>query len=148
MDPHTLMWWMHRRIDPARFPDRRVVLEFAFTAPDPMTVWLVLEHGEVSVCHQHPGFDVDVLLRATTAAYSDIFNGALTWAEAVRSGAVEVTGPARLVRALPTWFLWSPWAEVDPGADGRAALACRRGRWSSWSAARTSTSRRARPTPW
>ena len=23
--PHTLMWWMHRRTDPARFPDRRVV---------------------------------------------------------------------------------------------------------------------------
>jgi hypothetical protein len=110
--PHTLMWWMHRRTDPARFPDRRVVLEFVFTAPDPMTVWLVLEHGEVSVCHQHPGFDTDVVLRASTATYSDIFNGPLTWAEAVRSGAVEVSGPPRLVRELPGWFLWSPWADA------------------------------------
>jgi DNA-binding HxlR family transcriptional regulator len=110
--PHTLMWWMHRRTDPDHFPDQRTVVEFVFTAPDPMTVWLVLEQGEVSVCHQHPGFDSDVVLRGTTGAYSDVFNGASTWAQSVRSGAIDVSGPTRLVRALPSWFLWSPWAEV------------------------------------
>ena len=35
-----------------------------------MSVWLVLEHGEVSVCHVHPGFDSDVRLEGTTAAFS------------------------------------------------------------------------------
>jgi DNA-binding HxlR family transcriptional regulator len=119
--PHTLMWWMHRRTDPARFPERRTVLEFVFTAPDPMTIWLVLEHGEVSVCHQHPGFDTDVRLTATTATFSDIFNGPLTWIEAVRSGAVEVEGPSKLVRELPSWFLWSPWAEVTRERKAREA---------------------------
>ena len=93
---------------PDGFPEGRVVLEFAFTAPDPKTVWLVLERGEVSVCHQHPGFDTDVLLRATTAAYSDVFNGAADLGGVGASGAIEVVGPTRLVRALPTWFLWSP----------------------------------------
>ena len=83
-----------------------------------MTVWLVLEHGEVSVCHQHPGFDTDVLLRATTATYSDVFNGPLTWPEAVRSGAIEVAGPPRLVRELPTLVPVEPVGRGDPGADG------------------------------
>ena len=93
VDPHTLMWWMHRRIDRARFPDRRVVLEFVFTAPDPMTIWLVLDRGEVSVCLQHPGFDTDVLLRATTATFSDVFNGPLhAGPTPCASGAVEVSG--------------------------------------------------------
>jgi hypothetical protein len=114
------MWWMHRRTDAARFPDRRVVLEFVFTAPDPMTVWLVIEHGEVSVCHQHPGFDTDVQLRATTATFSDIFNGPQTWAAAVRSGDVQVAGPPKLVRELPSWFLWSPWADVVRDRVARA----------------------------
>ncbi len=118
--PHTLMWWMHRRTDPDQFPDQRTVVEFVFTAPDPMTVWLVLERGEVSVCHQHPGFDSDVVLRADTAAYSDVFNGQATWAQAVRAGAIEVSGPSRLVRALPSWFLWSPWAEVTRERMARA----------------------------
>jgi len=110
VDPHTLMWWMHRRIAPSRFPEGRVVLEFVFTAPDPMSVWLVLERGEVSVCHQSPGFETDVQLRATTATFSGVFNGLRSWTDAVRSGDLEVVGPSRLVRAVPTWFLWSPFA--------------------------------------
>jgi len=121
VDPHTLMWWMHRRTDPTAFPEGRVVLEFAFTAPEPETVWLVLEHGEVSVCHQHPGFDSDVVLRASTATYSEVFNGLRTWPEAVRAGDLEAVGPTRLVRAMPTWFLWSPWVEVTRERVSRAS---------------------------
>jgi len=110
--PHHLMWWMHRRTDPTHFPDSRVVLEFVFTSPHPTTVWLVLERGEVSVCHQYPGFETDVMLRGTTAAFSDVFNGFSTWPDAVRSGAIEVAGPPALVRAIPKWFLWSPFASA------------------------------------
>ena len=106
------MWWMHRRTDPSEFPDQRVVLEYVFTAPDPMSIWLVLEHGEVSVCQQHPGFEVDIHLRGTTAEFSFLFNGRTSWREAVRDGRIEVAGPSRLVRELPSWFLWSPWHEV------------------------------------
>ena len=120
VDPHTLMWWMHRRTDPTAFPEGRIVLEIVFTAPDPEIVWLVLERGEVSVCHQYPGFETDVTLRATTATFSEIFNGLLTWSEALRSGDLEVSGPTRLVRAVPSWFLWSPWAEVTRERLSRA----------------------------
>ena len=105
---------------PAAFPGHRVVIEFVHTAPEPMSVWLVLERGEVSVCHQHPGFETDVWLRASTPTFSDIFSGPLAWPDAVRSGAVTVSGPPRLVRALPTWFLWSPWAEVARERMARA----------------------------
>jgi DNA-binding HxlR family transcriptional regulator len=120
VDPPTLMWWMHRRTDPSEFPDQRVVLEYVFTAPDPMSIWLVLEHGEVSVCHQHPGFEVDVHLRGTTAEFSYLFNGRTSWREAVRDGRIEVAGPSRLVRELPSWFLWSPWHEVTRERMARA----------------------------
>jgi DNA-binding HxlR family transcriptional regulator len=112
VDPQTLMWWMHRRMDPSAFPDQRVVLEFAFTAPQPMSIWLVLERGEVSVCHQHPGFETDVYLRGTTAALSEVFNGRVTYADAVRTGTLELSGPTPLLRELPGWFLWSPWYAV------------------------------------
>jgi DNA-binding HxlR family transcriptional regulator len=119
VDPQTLMWWMHRRTDPSRFPAGRVVVEFVFTAPDPQTVWMVLEHGEASVCVQHPGFDTDVQLRGPTAAYSDVFNGPRTWTEVVRSGDLAVVGPPRLVRDLPAWFVWSPWAGAVRERAGR-----------------------------
>ena len=31
VDPVTLTWWMHRRVDLDRLPDRRVVIEFDYT---------------------------------------------------------------------------------------------------------------------
>ena len=144
------MWWMHRRIDPSRFPEGRVVLEFAFTAPDPMSVWLVLERGEVSVCHQHPGSTTDVRLRGDhRGVQRGLQRACARWADAVRAGRPRGGRAARGWSAsCRRWFLWSPWrrrvrervarAYVDPAAVSS----------SSWSAARTSTSRRARPLPW
>jgi DNA-binding HxlR family transcriptional regulator len=112
VDPPTLMWWMHRRMDASRFPVGRTVLAFEHVAPERMIVWLVLDRGEVSVCQQHPGFDTDVTIRATTTAFAEVFQGYRRWSEAVSSGDIELEGPPRLLKALPTWFLWSPWADV------------------------------------
>ena len=112
VDPPTLMWWMHRRTDPTTFPAGRTVAEFEHTAPEHMSIWLVLDRGEVSVCQQHPGFDTDVLVRATTPMFAEVFQGYRRWTDAVGDGDIQLSGPPRLLKALPTWFLWSPWAEV------------------------------------
>jgi DNA-binding HxlR family transcriptional regulator len=121
--PTTLMWWMHRRVDADALPPVRTVVEFRHTAPKPQTIWLVLDRGDVSVCHQHPGFEVDVTASATTAEFADVFQGYRTWQEAVADGRIEVVGPPRLTAALPRWFLWSPWAEVTRERAERAARA-------------------------
>jgi DNA-binding HxlR family transcriptional regulator len=112
VDPVTLTWWMHRRVDTGNLPTVRVVLELRHTAPDPQVIWMVLDRGEASVCIQHPGFETDVCLRTSTPALGEVFAGARTWQQALRSGELDVTGPSHLVKALPTWFLWSPWAEA------------------------------------
>jgi len=119
--PTTLMWWMHRRVDPTAFPPQRTVVEWRHTAPKPQNIWLVLDRAEVSVCMVHPGFDVDVIVSATTATFADVFQGYSTWAEAVEAGRIEVAGPPRLTSALPRWFLWSPWAQVTRERADRAA---------------------------
>jgi len=110
--PTTLMWWMRRRVDPSAFPPVRTVVEFRHTAPKAQTIWLVLDHGDVSVCYQHPGFEVDLIATATTAAFADVFQGYRTWREAIDAGLIDVAGPSRLAAALPRWFLWSPWHDV------------------------------------
>lgn len=119
--PTTLMWWMHRRVDPERFPPGRTVVEFQHTAPAPQTIWMVLDRGEASVCLQHPGFDTDVVVVASTPALADVFQGYKRWGEAVADGSVIAHGAPRLVDALPGWFLWSPWAEVTRERADRAA---------------------------
>ncbi|MBA2956127.1 transcriptional regulator [Nocardioides sp. MAH-18] len=120
VQPTTLMWWMHRRVDPSRFPPRRTVIEWRHTGSAPEVIWLVLDRQEVSVCMVHPGFDVDVIVSATTATFADVFQGFSTWQEAVDDGRIDVAGPPRLVSALPRWFLWSPWAEVTRERAQRA----------------------------
>ena len=79
VEPTTLMWWMHRRVDPDLFPPRRVVIEWRHTAPAPETIWFVLEHGAVSVCTQHPGFEVDLVVTMATADLADVFQGYCRW---------------------------------------------------------------------
>jgi DNA-binding HxlR family transcriptional regulator len=120
VDPTNLLWWMHRRMNVEGLPPGRVVIQFDHTAPTRVTLWMVLDRGEASVCIQHPGFDTDVLVTTTTPALAEVFQGYVTWASAVSSKAIRVDGPPSLVRALPRWFLWSPWADAT---RARAALA-------------------------
>lgn len=108
IDPITLTWWMHRRVDTDRLPPGRVVIELNLTGTEKHLAWMVLDRGEASVCVQHPGFDSDVILRSSTADLSRVFNGYTRWNDAVSNGAITVDGPPNLVKALPKWFLWSP----------------------------------------
>jgi hypothetical protein len=48
---------------------------------------------------------------------ADVFSGRDSWRHAVDAGAIRVDGLPRLVRAVPRWFVWSPFAP-----DVRAAV--------------------------
>lgn len=124
VDAITLMWWMHRRVDREQVPGGRVVVQFDHIAPERISLWLVFEGGEPSVCVQHPGFDADVIVRTPTPALAEVFQGFTTWSAAVAAGSVVVDGPPRLIRALPKWFEWSPLA---PDTLAQAALERLRG---------------------
>ena len=47
-----------------------------------------------------------------------MFGGFASWEQAIALGTIQVDGPPRLVKALPRWFLWSPFA---PAVRARAA---------------------------
>jgi DNA-binding HxlR family transcriptional regulator len=112
VDATTLMWWFHRRVDVATVPTgQRIVVQFDHTAPVRSSYWLVLDRGDVSLCMQHPGFDSDVVVTCTTPALGDVFAGEASWHDSVSSGTIVVAGPPRLMRALPTWFLLSPFVD-------------------------------------
>ncbi|RPJ22916.1 MAG: transcriptional regulator [Chloroflexi bacterium] len=112
LDPILLLWWMRDRVYTERLPRRRVVVEFAFQGPRRYTYWLVLQPADVSICLKHPGFDVDVLVRADLAALYKVWLGRMTFAEAVRDRQVELDTVPSLARNFPRWFAWSPIAET------------------------------------
>jgi DNA-binding HxlR family transcriptional regulator len=110
VDAVTLTWWMHRRVDEAQLPAERVVIELQYTKPNRQTLWMVLDRGQASVCMQHPGFDPDVVVATATPTMAEVFAGTMTWREALSTGAMRIDGPPRLAKALPRWFLGSPFA--------------------------------------
>jgi len=110
VDPVTLTWWLSRRLDVARLPRERVVVEFAYGGREPTRIWLVLDRGEPSVCTSHPGFGSDVIISTDPVALMRVFSGIIDLSAARASGDVEVTGDPRWVRQLPTWLQWSPFA--------------------------------------
>ena len=111
VDAVNLLWWMHRRIDEAQLPPGRVVIEFVHTKPQRTVIWMVLDRGEASVCVQHPGFDTDVLVTSTTPALAEVFSGFDTWGNALANETIKIDGAPALIKAMPRWFTWSPFAE-------------------------------------
>lgn len=110
VDPVTLTWWMHRRLEVDRLPDRRVTIEFDYRGPQPLRIWLVLDRGDPSVCVKHPGFDVDVLVTTDAVSFMRVFSGIVSLDEAVAAGDVRLDGPPSLTRSFGRWFAWSPFA--------------------------------------
>lgn len=125
VDPVTLTWWMHRRVDVAMLPPTRVVVQFDHTAPQRQTLWVMLDRGEASVCINHPGFEPDIVLTGPTAAFGEVFSGRDSWRGAFAREEIRAVGPARLVRALPQWFLQSPFADDMRAAAHSAPRASR-----------------------
>jgi DNA-binding HxlR family transcriptional regulator len=123
LDPIVLLWWMRRRVHRQRLPARRVVVQFDFRGQRTGRYWLVLERADVSVCLQHPKFDVDVFVSADIAGFYRVWLGRATLGEAIRSGAVRLEGMPALTRAFPHWFAWSPMADAVRGALARRAPA-------------------------
>jgi DNA-binding HxlR family transcriptional regulator len=121
LDPIVLLWWMRRRVHRHRLPARRVVIQFDFYGGRAGTYWLVLERTDVSVCLQHPKFDVDLRVTADIAGFYRVWLGRTTLGQATRDGLVRLDGMPGAVRAFPHWFSWSPMAEAVRGAIHRRA---------------------------
>jgi DNA-binding HxlR family transcriptional regulator len=114
LDPVLLLWWMHGVVQRDRLPPQRVVVQFDFRGAHELTMWLVLERHDVSVCLTHPGFDVDLLLTADLAALYRVWGRRETFAGALRCGLVQLDGTPSLTRAFPGWIGWDSAAEAVP----------------------------------
>ena len=108
LDPILLLWWMRRHVHRDRLPQERVVVEFDFRGGHSGTYWLVFNRSDISLCLQHPKFEVDVRVHADIAVLYRVWLGRDKFAEALARRQIRLAGPPELVRAFPRWFAWSP----------------------------------------
>jgi DNA-binding HxlR family transcriptional regulator len=114
LDPKLLLWDMHRNIDHRAVPAGRTVVQFAFPDVPAKTRnwWLVITPEQADVCDADPGYPVAVTVTASLRQMVLLWRGDLNWPEALSSGAIQLSGPQALRRALPRWFKLSAFAVV------------------------------------
>ena len=117
LDPETLMWWFHGRIDTSEV-ERRAVVQVE-VSDHKRFYWLVIEPGDASVCYTDPGYDVDAVLRSDLATLYRMWEGEIELLDALKAGRIELTGPRWIVAGLPRWLLLSPVAPVVRAAQSR-----------------------------
>ena len=118
VDPITLTWWMHRRVDSTNTPDQRVVIQFDYRDWDPTSIWLILDRGEPSVCTSHPGFDPDLIVTTDRMSMMRVFSGLEELSTARAAGRVRIDAIPALADGFPSWFLWSPFAPAVRARSG------------------------------
>lgn len=114
LDPHLLVWDIHRNIDMEAVPDGRTTVHFRFidVEPDAGRWWIVIGAGGVDVCDFDPGYPVCVTVETTLRALTLLWRGDVGWAEALRSGDMVLRGEAAARRALPRWLKLSSMAST------------------------------------
>jgi DNA-binding HxlR family transcriptional regulator len=114
LDPKLLLWDMHRNIDHAAVPSGRTVVRFRFQGAPAKARdwWMVITAEDADVCDVDPGHPVAVTVNASLRRMVEVWRGDVPWLEALGSGAIEVSGPEVLRRALPRWFTLSVFASV------------------------------------
>lgn len=117
LDAGLLMWNVRRRIARDLLPPHRIVVCFKFTdAPAARrgyrAFWLVLEHAQVDLCVEDPGFEVDLYVDADLAAMTRVWLGDTPFESALRSHELQLTGKRELVKAFPSWLMLSRFAGV------------------------------------
>ena len=114
LDPHLLLWDMHRNVDLDAVPEGRTVVQltFAEVVPGDRDWWLVIQPDGVDICSDDPGFDVDVVVECELSTLTRIWRGDRSWDDALRAGTLRVDGPPELRRRLPEWLELSAFAAV------------------------------------
>lgn len=105
-DPEMVLWsWCQEFLRRDLLPDRRVVVRFDFSfGGRKARGWLLIERREGELCRVDPGFGDDLVVTISDPlTFSHWHMGRVDWATALRSGAIQVSGPLALSRALPTW---------------------------------------------
>lgn len=120
-DAALLMWDVHRFVEPEGLGLGRVVVHFHF--PDARQGkrhwWLLLSGGDVDLCVEDPGHEVDLYVESPEAVLAQVWMADRTAAEALRDGGLRLHGPRRLMRRFPAWFSGNPLAAIAAGRPPR-----------------------------
>lgn len=116
LDVEFLMWDIQRRLQTDQLPDGETVLCFIFDGLAQFkSWWLVVNSGEVDLCTENPGKDVDLYLKMSLRDLISIWYGDIDIQKAMRNGMIKTQGNLQLEKTLPDWLGISLYADIKSG---------------------------------
>jgi len=130
LDPLSLAWSIHLRLNTDAMPTGRTVVEFEFSGvpADCSRFWIVTRDGVVDMCVKHPGFDVDLCVISDLRRFVEAWRGFRSLRAELAAGRIRLEGPRDLQRAFPNWLRLSSLAHVERQRPGRERTLSRRSR--------------------
>lgn len=106
LDANHLMWSLRRSSHAHPDLPNPFVVNFYLSdqPPEHQNAWLVFRGSEVELCIIDQGFDVDVVVEATTRNLTRYHMGWCSYAEAVKKGELILRGPQKLTRIARHWL--------------------------------------------
>jgi DNA-binding HxlR family transcriptional regulator len=115
LDVEFLMWDLQRRLQTNHLPDGETVLCFIFDELEKFkTWWLVACEGEVDLCTENPGKDVDLCINTRVRTLVEVWSGDLELKQARRQKLVRTHGNTHLARTMQDWLGICLYADVRP----------------------------------
>jgi DNA-binding HxlR family transcriptional regulator len=114
LDPSLLVWDIHRTIDSGFFKAPRTVIRIEFTdyTSKFRFWWLVITPGNVDVCYQDPGHDVDLEIRTDLKTLTAAWMGDTTIMKVIREKHVVLSGSPYLKKNIAVWLGTNYYADV------------------------------------
>lgn len=116
LDVEFLMWDIQRRLQLDKLPDGDTLFCFIFDDIDNFkSWWLVIRDGEVDLCTEDPGLDVDLYIRTELRTLVEIWNGDIDVKSAQRKEMIKTQGDRQLAKTMPDWLGICLYANTRPG---------------------------------
>lgn len=106
-DPDVVLAWLTRRVDVARLPSRRTIVQFTMRHEREHRCWLVLERGQEPYgCLDDPLLDESryVYVEGAAIAMLALARGRARWSDLLADGSMSTFGDPDLTSQLPGWF--------------------------------------------
>ena len=115
MDAGSFMWDFHRSIRSDQLPDGETVLSVQLLDVEKHAKWwMICKDGDVDLCTDNPGKDVDLYLSGPLEAFASVWMGDQSAQQAIQDDALFLTGSSHLSRTANAWFPQSRYSDVRP----------------------------------
>lgn len=121
LDVEFLMWDLQRRVDVEQLPDGDTAICFSYedvVGHDQW--WLIIRGGEVDLCTENPGVDVDLYVNSSIRTMIQVWDGDIPIKQALREKLITTQGSKALARTMSGWLGINPFADIRPAASSNS----------------------------